>query len=142
VSIPTLPVFVCFTDVPYTIQWIERNGAIVRTDTVRFVAALGPELLGDPLTSQLLDLIKLMPAAQQQVILDFALDMRAIRARHAAAPEQSPFAKHAVTCASCHGFMSYDIEDDRLHCRCGAVATTHGNIIVGPDLVDMEPKRG
>jgi hypothetical protein len=132
VSIPTLPVFVCFTDVPYTIQWIERNGAIVRTDTVRFVADLGPELLGDPLTSQLLDLIKLMPDAQTQVILDFIMDMRAIRGRH----------RGPVQCPAGHGPMHYDISDDRLHCHCGAVATTHGNIIVDPDLVDMEPKRG
>lgn len=42
---------------------------------------LGPELLGDPLTSQLLDLIKLMPDAQTQVIIDFINDMRLIRSR-------------------------------------------------------------
>lgn len=41
---------------------------------------LGPELIGDPLTSQLLDLIKLMPDTQTQVIVDFIMDMRRIRA--------------------------------------------------------------
>lgn len=46
-------------------------------------------------------------------------------------------------CPAGHGLMHYDIADDRLHCHCGAVATTHGNIIVDPDpVVDMEPKRG
>lgn len=46
-------------------------------------------------------------------------------------------------CPAGHGPMHYTIADDRLHCHCGAVATTHGNIIVDPDpVIDMEPKRG
>lgn len=40
---------------------------------------LPEHLIGDPLTSQLLDLIRLMPDNQTQVIVDFIADMRAIR---------------------------------------------------------------
>jgi hypothetical protein len=51
-----------------------------------------------------------------------------------------PSPRAVMQCPAGHGPMHYDISDDRLHCHCGAVATTHGNVIVDPDLVDMEPK--
>jgi folate-dependent tRNA-U54 methylase TrmFO/GidA len=48
---------------------------------------------------------------------------------------ENPFVRPPVRCPLGH-LMTYAIEDDRFHCPCGAVASSHGTLIVDPDPVE------